>query len=222
MPKNAALRPARTRLALRGGVLAVGATAAGLGVLVSPAQAASHDWSGVARCESSGNWSTNTGNGFYGGLQFTAATWNGYGGQQYASRADLASPAQQIAVAERVLGGQGRGAWPVCGAHLTGGSTQVAAAAAAPAAPARAASARHAAAPTHRSAPSHQWAPTHRSAPSHQWAPSSGGGNYVVRPGDTLARIAAAHGTTWQAVRAQNRGTVGNPNLIFVGQSLTV
>jgi resuscitation-promoting factor RpfA len=204
MPKFAALRHARNRRALRGGAVAVGAAVAGVGLLAGPAQASGHDWSGVAQCESGGNWSTNTGNGFYGGLQFTAGTWNGYGGQQYASRADLASPAQQIAVAERVLAGQGRGAWPVCGVHLTGGSTQVAAADVAPAAPAHVASARQAAAPTHRS------------------APSSGGGNYVVRPGDTLGRIAAAHGTTWQAVWAQNRGTVGNPNLIFVGQSLTV
>lgn len=211
MPKFAALRHARNRRALRGGAVAVGAAVAGVSLLAGPAQASEHDWSGVAQCESGGNWSTNTGNGFYGGLQFTAGTWNGYGGQQYASRADLASPAQQIAVAERVLGGQGRGAWPVCGVHLTGGSTQVAASARQAAAPAHTVSARHAAAPTHRHA-----------APTHRWAPSSGGGNYVVRPGDTLGRIAAAHGTTWQAIWAQNRGTVGNPNLIFVGQSLTV
>jgi hypothetical protein len=201
MPKFAALRRARNRRALRGGVVAVGAAVAGVSLLAGPAQASEHDWSGVAQCESGGNWSTNTGNGFYGGLQFTAGTWNGYGGQQYASRADLASPAEQIAVAERVLAGQGRGAWPVCGVHLTGGSTQVAAAAEAPV---HTATARQAATPTSQS------------------APSSGGGNYVVRPGDTLGRIAAAHGTTWQAVWAQNRGTVGNPNLIFVGQSLTV
>ena len=219
MPKFAALRRARNRRALRGGVVAVGAAVAGVSLLAGPAQASGHDWSGVAQCESGGNWSTNTGNGFYGGLQFTAGTWNGYGGQQYASRADLASPAQQIAVAERVLGGQGRGAWPVCGVHLTGGSTQVAAA---DVAPVHTATARQAAAPTHRWAPTHQSAPTHHWAQTHQSAPSSRGGNYVVRPGDTLARIAAAHGTTWQAIWAQNRGTIGNPNLIFVGQSLTV
>jgi LysM repeat protein len=75
------------------------------------------DWSAIAACESSGNWSINTGNGFYGGLQFTEQTWLGYGGGQYAPSANLASESQQIAVAERVLAGQGIGAWPVCGAR---------------------------------------------------------------------------------------------------------
>jgi hypothetical protein len=73
------------------------------------------NWYAIAACESGGNWSADTGNGFYGGLQFTEQTWLGYGGGQYASSANLASPAQQIAVAERVLAGQGIGAWPVCG-----------------------------------------------------------------------------------------------------------
>src|SRR5689334_25442353 len=80
-------------------------------------------WDRVAQCESSGNWHINTGNGYYGGLQFSASTWQAYGGGAYASRADLASPAQQIAVAENVLAGQGIGAWPTCGRHLAGGST---------------------------------------------------------------------------------------------------
>ena len=85
----------------------------------SPAQnAPAHDWSGVARCESGGNWSINTGNGYYGGLQFSPSTWAAFGGLAYASRADLATPAQQIAVAEKVLTVQGVGAWPTCGASL--------------------------------------------------------------------------------------------------------
>ena len=75
------------------------------------------NWSAIAACESGGNWSADTGNGFYGGLQFTEGTWLGYGGGQYASSANLASPSEQIAVAERVLAGQGIGAWPVCGAN---------------------------------------------------------------------------------------------------------
>jgi LysM repeat protein len=76
----------------------------------------SANWAAIAQCESGGNWSADTGNGFYGGLQFTEGTWLGYGGGQYASSANEASEAQQIAVAERVLAGQGIGAWPVCGA----------------------------------------------------------------------------------------------------------
>jgi LysM repeat protein len=87
----------------------------------APAPAASSaggvNWSAIAACESGGNWSADTGNGFYGGLQFTEGTWLGYGGGQYASSANLASAADQIAVAERVLAGQGIGAWPVCGAN---------------------------------------------------------------------------------------------------------
>jgi LysM repeat protein len=74
------------------------------------------NWLAIAACESGGNWSADTGNGFYGGLQFTEQTWLGYGGGQYAPSANLATEAQQIAVAQRVLAGQGIGAWPVCGA----------------------------------------------------------------------------------------------------------
>jgi LysM repeat protein len=74
------------------------------------------NWSAIAACESGGNWSDNTGNGFYGGLQFTEQTWLAYGGGQYASSANQASESQQIAVAQQVLAGQGIGAWPVCGA----------------------------------------------------------------------------------------------------------
>jgi LysM repeat protein len=82
----------------------------------APASSGGANWSAIAACESGGNWSANTGNGFYGGLQFTEQTWLGYGGGQYASSANQATEAQQIAVAERVLAGQGIGAWPVCGA----------------------------------------------------------------------------------------------------------
>jgi hypothetical protein len=77
-----------------------------------------HDWESVAQCESGGNWSINTGNGYYGGLQFSNSTWAAYGGTAYAPRADLAAKSQQIAIAEKVLAGQGKGAWPICGRNL--------------------------------------------------------------------------------------------------------
>ena len=83
----------------------------------APASPGGTNWSAIAACESGGNWAASTGNGFYGGLQFTEQTWLGYGGGRYASSANLATAAQQIAVAQRVLAGQGIGAWPVCGAH---------------------------------------------------------------------------------------------------------
>lgn len=71
-------------------------------------------WGCVAECESSGRWHINTGNGFYGGLQFWQPTWVEHGGQKYARRADLATRPQQIRIAEEVLRTQGWGAWPVC------------------------------------------------------------------------------------------------------------
>lgn len=71
-------------------------------------------WNDLAACESSGDWHINSGNGFYGGLQFYQPTWEMFGGLEYAARADLATPAEQIAVAEKVQRAQGWGAWPVC------------------------------------------------------------------------------------------------------------
>ncbi|MFD4049029.1 transglycosylase family protein [Streptomyces sp. NPDC058611] len=71
-------------------------------------------WDCVADCESGGRWAVNTGNGFYGGLQFWQPTWEEYGGLAFAARADLASREQQIRVAEDLLGAQGWDAWPVC------------------------------------------------------------------------------------------------------------
>ncbi|MYV75682.1 LysM peptidoglycan-binding domain-containing protein [Streptomyces sp. SID1046] len=68
----------------------------------------------MADCESGGRWAVNTGNGFYGGLQFWQPTWEEYGGTAFAQRADLATRVQQIRVAEEVLGSQGWNAWPVC------------------------------------------------------------------------------------------------------------
>jgi hypothetical protein len=86
----------------------------------TPAPVASgNDWDAVAQCESGGNWSINTGNGYYGGLQFSSSTWLAFGGGDYAPRADLAAKTQQIAIAEKVLAAQGKGAWPVCGRNLT-------------------------------------------------------------------------------------------------------
>ncbi len=83
----------------------------------APASSGGTNWSAIAACESGGNWAASTGNGFYGGLQFTEQTWLANGGGRYASSANLATPAQQIAVAQNVLASQGIGAWPVCGAR---------------------------------------------------------------------------------------------------------
>ncbi len=74
----------------------------------------------VASCESGGNWAINTGNGYQGGLQFSPSTWSSHGGGEYAPAAHMATKEEQIAVAERVLATQGKGAWPVCGTGLSG------------------------------------------------------------------------------------------------------
>ena len=77
-----------------------------------------HTWDTLAQCEAGGNWSINTGNGFYGGVQFDQNTWERNGGLRYAQRADLATREEQIAIAEVTRARQGWGAWPVCSGRL--------------------------------------------------------------------------------------------------------
>src|SRR4051794_33827811 len=212
MAKHRAPRYVRTKKVIARAPVAAGATAIGLGVLSSPAQAATtHDWTGVAQCESGGNWSINTGNGYYGGLQFSASTWSAFGGTSFAPRADLASPAQQVEVAEKVLAGQGIGAWPTCGKRLTDGTT----AAATQAAPA--------AAPAAPAAPAQQQtaAPAETHDESDSYGRHAAGGDYTVRRGDTVAKIARAHGEGWRDLYQRNVGVIGsNPNRIFPGEVL--
>jgi resuscitation-promoting factor RpfA len=104
------------KIAFTGAVLSGGSIA----MAGQAAAATDGEWDQVARCESGGNWGINTGNGYFGGVQFNAGTWASHGGGQYAPTAQLATREQQIAVAERVLATQGRGAWPVCGGPLSG------------------------------------------------------------------------------------------------------
>ncbi|MXO38748.1 transglycosylase family protein, partial [Mycobacterium kansasii] len=103
------------KVAFTGAVLGGG----GIAMAGHAAAATDWEWDQVARCESGGNWAINTGNGYYGGVQFTPGTWASHGGGEFAPSAQLATREQQIAVAERVLATQGRGAWPVCGHGLS-------------------------------------------------------------------------------------------------------
>ncbi|MFI1171126.1 transglycosylase family protein [Streptomyces melanogenes] len=173
------------------------------------AHAASLDvWDKVAACESTDNWKINTGNGYYGGLQFSQSTWVAYGGRQYAPRADLASRSEQIAVAEKVLDAQGPGAWPVCSgeAGLTRGSAHTAHTA--PAAQ------QHHARVAKKAPP--QASPTK--------VPGKREG-YTVIPGDSLSRIAHTEHVKggWQALYTVNRKVVGpDPDLILPGQRLAL
>ena len=75
-------------------------------------------WDRIADCESGGDWSINTGNGYSGGVQFSHSTWRAYGGEEFAPLAYQASREEQIVVAERVLDDAGWGAWPTCSRQL--------------------------------------------------------------------------------------------------------
>ena len=102
------------KLAFTGAVIGGG----GIALAGHASAATDEQWDVVAGCEAGGNWAINTGNGYHGGLQFSQGTWAAHGGGEFASSANQATREQQIAVAERVLATQGRGAWPVCGRGL--------------------------------------------------------------------------------------------------------
>ncbi|MFJ5924925.1 transglycosylase family protein [Kitasatospora sp. NPDC092948] len=104
----------RVRAAIVAGSAVAVLPVAGLLTATSAHAADASTWDKVAQCESTGNWSINSGNGFYGGLQFTSSTWAAFGGTAFAPQANQATKAQQIQVAEKVLASQGPGAWPVC------------------------------------------------------------------------------------------------------------
>ncbi|GGM02010.1 transglycosylase [Streptomyces fumigatiscleroticus] len=189
-------------------VLAGAALLAPLGLLAATGNAAAADggvWDRIAQCESGGDWHISTGNGYYGGLQFSASTWRAYGGTAYAASAHQASKSQQIAVATRVQRAQGWGAWPVC-------SSKAGAYGSAPAVSGASAGPKAASPAKQYKAPSRGAAHTGR---------GSSRGDYTVRAGDTLSAIAARHGTTWQHVYAANRAAIGgDPDAIVPGQRL--
>jgi hypothetical protein len=103
------------KLAFTGAVIGGG----GIALAGHASAATDGEWDRVAGCESGGNWGINTGNGYHGGLQFSQGTWAAHGGGEFAPTANQATREQQIAVGERVLASQGRGAWPVCGHGLS-------------------------------------------------------------------------------------------------------
>lgn len=87
------------------------ATSTATDAVASPSTVTATDWDAIAECESGGDWQANTGNGHYGGLQFTQSSWEAAGGLKYAPRADLATREEQITVAERLARLQGMSAW---------------------------------------------------------------------------------------------------------------
>ncbi|WP_051787154.1 MULTISPECIES: transglycosylase family protein [Streptomyces] len=188
-------------------------------------QAASLDvWEKVAACESSSNWRINTGNGYFGGLQFSQSTWERYGGTHYAPRADLASKDQQIAVAERVLKGQGPGAWPSCGPRAglaRGGETP----AAAPERGTAQKPSRAGNAPRTTSLPGQRALPEEPARNAGPTSVPTVREMYTVTPGDSLSAIARDEHVQggWKGLYEANRRIVGDdPDLIHPGQRLTL
>ncbi|MGI5499022.1 transglycosylase family protein [Lentzea sp. CA-135723] len=164
------------------------------------------DWDRIAQCESSGNWSTNTGNGYYGGLQFSQSTWQANGG---AGSAHQASREEQIRVAENVLRTQGLGAWGACG-RRGGGGQQPAAQGQRPVRQGQGVTGNKA---VSRSAPVVPAAPPSTSNPD---------GDYEIKAGDTLSGIATELRIEggWQALVAKNAHHLTNPDLIKPGNKI--
>ncbi|MYR42706.1 transglycosylase family protein [Streptomyces sp. SID5910] len=216
-------------------------TAGGAGIALpligtGTAHAAEVDtWDKVAACESSGDWGINTGNGYYGGLQFTQSTWEAFGGTAYAPRADLASKDQQIAVAEKVLDGQGPGAWPVCsvraGLSRGGGTPDIRPAGGAerPGAKQDGKTAGKSSGGTVKKA-AEKAAGTSGKAPDvrPQTTPQSRAGKarmYTVVTGDTLSGIADSQRVPggWKGLYEANRASIGaDPDLILPGERLAL
>ena len=190
------------------------------GVSVTAAQSASADdvnWDAIANCESGGNWGINTGNGYYGGLQFSQSTWNAYGGSGSASSA---SRDEQIAVAERVLDSQGIGAWPVCGQYGSSGQSYSGTNTEGSSDYSQDTSSSY----------SEDYSSDYSQSADYSYDYSGGAdysasreatGTYEIQAGDTLSSIAEAHGTTWQDLAALNSSIV-DANLIYAGETINV
>jgi len=172
-PSSMSRAPGRSLLRLA----VVGAVATGAPLALAGTASAAPDsaWDKLAQCESGGNWSINSGNGYYGGIQFNASTWHAFGGEGLPHQA---SRSEQIAVAERTLAAQGWNAWPACSRKmgLRG----------------------------HSADPGNTAAPTAKKASAPAKATKSSGGGYVVKRGDTLSKIAKARGTSVKALVAAN------------------
>jgi len=193
----------------------------------SEAHASSVNWDAVAKCESGNNWHINTGNGYYGGLQFDRGTWLSNGGGKYASRADLASREQQIAIADVLYSHRGLSPWPVCGKYGRSGSTVTK--------------------PTPTKTSTKKPSTTVNKAPKTYTPPKAPAKvpstptltatttcdpdqmqavlffQYIVVSGDTLSGIGVKFGVTWQSIYEGNKDVIGsNPDLIYPGQKLII
>ncbi|MEU4804269.1 transglycosylase family protein [Actinosynnema sp. NPDC023587] len=188
--------------------LLIAATACLFGLSTGAASAQGMDWDSVAQCESGGNWSISTGNGYYGGLQFLPGTWQANGGTGMPHEA---TREEQIRVAENVLDTQGPGAWPNCARG--GGPARTA--------PVQSGDTR-AQARTIYQEPAAPEVPAPPAPPALPASTDNPAGDYTVKDGDTLEAIAAQHGVAggWQALVALNPDHLTNPDLIVPGNRI--
>ncbi len=207
------------------GVVAAVALSIGLGAAgAGPAEAKGTVWDKVAKCESGGNWKINTGNGFYGGLQFSKSTWKGYGGRKYASSAHKAKKSEQIAIARRTLAAQGAGAWASCGrrAHLTKSNGKASKHATPSSNPgyAKAKSSAKNGAAKKQSTQKTTYTKKKASAASQKVARKTA----KVKRGDTLSKMAHRYHVKggWKGLWKLNQKMLKNPNRISVGQVLRI
>ncbi|WP_406125616.1 transglycosylase family protein [Streptomyces sp. NBC_00989] len=218
-------RPSKaTRVATLAGVTGV-AIAAPLMATGSASAATASEWDTVASCESGGNWSINTGNGYYGGLQFSASTWAAYGGTAYASTANQASKSQQIAVAEKVLAAQGKGAWPTCGTGLSGaaysGGSSSSSSGSSSSSSSKSTTERSTGDTTASRSAERPAAKKTVTTPTGKKV-KKGDGEYKVVKGDTLSAIAEKHKVKggWQQLFKLNKDIIDDADFIFPGQQL--
>ncbi len=200
------------------GVSAALALSCGIGLAgAAPAEAeATTVWDRVAKCESGGNWKINTGNGYYGGVQFAASAWNAHGGRTYADQAHQATKAEQIAIARRVLAGQGAGAWPTCGRRA--GLTKSNGKADRNATPAT----NPGASKTTKVSDSKKKI-AKKVAPK-KYSTNASSKTIHVKRGDTLRKIAKRYHVKggWKALWKLNKKTIKKPNLIYIGQTIKI
>ncbi|MGI5409070.1 transglycosylase family protein [Streptomyces chartreusis] len=215
-------RPSRAARAIAVvGVTGAAAVAAPLMAAGSASAATASEWDAVAQCEAGGNWSINTGNGYYGGLQFSASTWAAYGGTQYAATADQATKAQQIAIGEKVLAGQGKGAWPNCGTGLSSAAYNGSSAGSSQSTESTTRSSEQQSASRSADRPAAKKSTKTVTTPTGEKV-KKGDGEYKVAKGDTLSSIAAEHDVKggWEKLFKLNKDIVEDANLIYPGQQL--
>jgi LysM repeat protein len=201
--------PSTTTRALTIGGTGVGAVAVSVIAPTAAHAATASQWDAVAACESGGNWAIDTGNGYYGGLQFAASTWNSYGGTAFAPLANEATAAEQMEIADRVLASQGWGAWPACSVEAGVAGTPTT-------------TTQQTTPATTTTTTTTTSTATTSTAPSVNVKPIRGA-DYVVQPGDTLISIAAAAHVKggWAHLYQVNRRVIGdNPSLIEPGTKL--